>query len=610
MKRALLAALVFCGSSASAWESVCQAYPDPTLEVSQLTGGAACSPDSGPNTARQRWVGPLDEHRQLFEKARELAGIPAETSATQKLRVFTLNQTVASGTATLPTLTPADFAAAERVRVRAFTPGELAQLPDWSYSLWDWATGHESCPIDGVGVTADASACHDFASHMGPVNANHFLPLAGRFYAEYHQLALARAAACAQMKSALGTDVARFSTFAKACELEALTIEAVGQHYLQDAWSMGHMWQRWGSPDLTDFPGATADEKREKAVLIALVSGLLHGSRGVLQKLPAWTSYDVNDALCAPSSSVHYVHPLDGTGDAIGDDYLPLLAGFGGSSAYELQWNRLAQCAVSGVLSVYQAAGENHGAAQPYVGFVSIDPTSDACFGQRATNEAMLAAAAVNLKVAGQQTQIALDARTIGWMLPRVATSQGDVPVSATTKNNFRLQMQRVVSLTRIWAKKDPNGTQVADGVLGSFLGVQPNGAYVSKSPLASYLEPALPWPGNGMGTELPRAQALGRLFHRAHATDWCGAMDANALQALKAHVSAVAGDAEAKAAACEVCAEFTARHLRVGTDPTSYDTTREPLCSYLTASPAYVYQPGSASEEPLALATAYCGCP
>ena len=26
-------------------------------------------------------------------------------------------------------------------------------------------------------------------------------------------------------------------------------LEAVGQHFLQDAWSMGHMWERWGGPE-------------------------------------------------------------------------------------------------------------------------------------------------------------------------------------------------------------------------------------------------------------------------------------------------------------------------------------------------------------------------
>jgi hypothetical protein len=29
-----------------------------------------------------------------------------------------------------------------------------------------------------------------------------------------------------------------------ACETEAKVLEAIGQHYLQDAWSMGHLWER------------------------------------------------------------------------------------------------------------------------------------------------------------------------------------------------------------------------------------------------------------------------------------------------------------------------------------------------------------------------------
>ena len=60
-----------------------------------------------------------------------------------------------------------------------------------------------------------------------------------------------------------------------------------------------------------------------------LASGLLHGARGVLQRLPEWTSYDVNDALCAPHPSVEFVTPTGARYPAIGDDYLDLLPPLG-----------------------------------------------------------------------------------------------------------------------------------------------------------------------------------------------------------------------------------------------------------------------------------------
>ncbi|HSP77052.1 MAG TPA: hypothetical protein VLQ93_00885, partial [Myxococcaceae bacterium] len=487
------------------------------------------------------------------------------------------------------------------------TPGELAQLPDFSYALWDWATGHETCPLPGAGV--DATKCHDFATHMGPVNSNHFLPQAGRFYAHYHALALARATECRVMRDALGGAGGRFGDYLRACESEALALEAVGHHYLQDAWSMGHMWQRWGSPELTDFP-SEGEAQRDRAVLVALASGLLHGARGVLQRLPAWTTYDVNDALCAPHPAVEFATPSGERYPAIGDDYLQELPPLSSQGAYAPQAERLLSCAVSGMREVYQAAGENHGPlGPPAEGLRTLEPTGPECFGQRATNRAMLEAAAVQFRIVGQQVTLGLDSRLVGWMVPTVARETGEVPVPEGLKNEFRLGLQRIVSLTRLMAKQNPGGTELADGRLGSLLGARPNGEYASGGALASYVDPVLPWPGtlDPAPSARERAAALARVFHRGHAGDWCRAMAVDGLEALRARASDAALEPATRAAACEVCAELTVRHLRVGTDVASYDASAEPLCHYLSGGP-YVYQPGPGTPE--ALARSWCGCP
>src|SRR6185312_13818202 len=87
-----------------------------------------------------------------------------------------------------------------------------------------------------------------------------------------------------------------------------------------DSWSMGHMWQRWGSPNLTDFVDNT------QALAVGALSGLIHGGRALLQPAPP-TTLDVNDALNAPSPVVGYAAP-GGHVPAVGDIYLPnLLAG-------------------------------------------------------------------------------------------------------------------------------------------------------------------------------------------------------------------------------------------------------------------------------------------
>ena len=608
MRRVLVSALLLLSLPAAAWESVCYEQADTTKQPGEYpqTGGSFCAPAGGPNTARHRWVGRLDEHRRLWELTREKAGLPAGVSSTAQLRVFTSATPLNVDGQQLTSLLPVPFTETARVQVRSFTPGELAQLPDFSYALWDWATGHETCPLSGVG--ADATLCHDFASHMGPVNSNHFLPQAAGFYAHYHALALARAAQCKAMRDAVG-GAERFSAYLRACELQALTLEAVGHHYLQDSWSMGHMWQRWGSPELSDFPSGGQDP-RDRAVLIALASGLLHGARGVLQRLPQWTSYDVNDALCAPHSSVEFVTPGGERYPAIGDDYLELLPPVGTGTTYSQQSERLFSCAVSGMRQVYAAAGENHGAlGAPSAGLRTVDPTGPECFGQRATNRSMLTAAAVQFRLAGQQVSLGLDSRVVGQMVPTVAKQTGEVPVPAKLKNEFRLSMQRIVSLTRLIAKERPEGTELADGRFGDFLGAKPNREYTLSGVRASYVDPQLPWPrpAGAQPAEQERATALARVFHRGHAAEWCQAFRTDGLEALRNRASDGALDATTRQAACEACSEFAVRHLRVGTGPASYDTSAEPLCHYLSTGP-YLYQPGPGAPE--ALARAWCGCP
>lgn len=575
MSSRLLTVFVLMPLSAFAWDSVC-------FEPN----GRACTPFAGPQTARHRWIGPSDEHRQLFEQTREQAGLPASVSMPTTLTVFTSSSSVAIGGVMTPTLQPASFEQATRERTRTFTIAELAQLPDFSYALWDWASGHETCPL---GDGTDATLCHDFASHMGPVNSNHFVPQSQRAYARAHALAVARATECKSLGDALDGG---FEEVTRACEVEALALEAMGQHFLQDAWSMGHMWERWGSSNLEEFPGATTEEKRDRAVLTALVSGFVHGARGVLQALPTWTTYDVNDALCAPWDDVRFVAKDGLVSNAVGDLYLAQMTA--------PQRQRFFDCATSGLLQVYAATGRAHGAlGVPASGLSSVDPTSDFCFGQRATNESIVRGMAIQLKVATLQTSIPLDARFASWMVPQVARASGKVPVSKKTKNGFRLSLERVTTRARLTAKDEPLGTTLAEGGMGEFMGVAPNGGYATAS---VYEDPPLPWGPGGS----PRAVTLARVFHVAHAKEWCAATAVTQLDALKARANDTMLDAQARATACSVCTELVSRHLRVGT-PTSWDTSTEPLCQALTSSPAFVYVPGPGA--PRALAQRWC-CP
>ncbi len=604
--RAIICGVLVTGAPAVAWESICVEYPDRSLSPAALDpkSGVPCEPAAGPNTARHRWVGALDEHRLLWEEARVRGGLPESLSVPITLELFTSDGQVAVGPESAPTLIPAAFAEASRIQSRTLTLGELTQVPDFSYALWDWATGHETCPLPGVGV--DPEKCHDFATHMGPVNSNHFLPQAARFYDRYHQLALSRANACKQLQVALGSDALRFGEYVRACEQEALALEAVGQHYLQDAWSAGHMWERWGSPELSGFEGANADQQRERAVLVALVSGMIHGSRGVLQKLPQWTSWDVNDAMCAPHPDVTFVTPDGMNAAGVGDDYL------GELSSRTAQSERFYSCAVSGMLEVYEATGRGHGPiGAGGAGWRRVDPLGPECFGQRATNRAILTGMGIQLRFAGQQIQLPLDGKTVSMMIPTVAKGTGEVEVSPALKNRFRLEMLRMVSVSRVMAKDKPAGTELASGRLGTFLGAKPNGAYLGgDSPIATYLEPSLPWPDTSDASPEAgfRAASLARTFHRAHAADWCRLTSTEELEALRTRASNGSLAEETRAAACRACTELSVRHLRVG-DVAGWDTAREPLCATLSPSAAVIYAPGAPTDTDEQLARAWCGC-
>jgi hypothetical protein len=567
MSRAVILLVAAIASTAAAYDSQCS-----------RADGSAC--ESGPDAGHNRWLGPSAEHEIIWEHTRPLAGLPASVSAPVQLDVFTGSATVPTAAGALPTLTPAPFAAATRVRRRELTIGELAQLPDFSFALWDWALGNETCPL---GDGADAITCHDFRTHMGPVNSNHFLPQARTFYAHYHALALGRGEACRQLADAVGAQAARFRPILEACEDEALMLEAVGHHYLQDAWSMGHMWERWGSPDPAAFPDPVA------AIAVAMASGLIHGARGVLEHYissPLSPFRDVPDALCAPAPGVQWRAPgMLAPALGLGDLYYPRLTD--PSEPFGEQAARLFSCAAAGMREVYAAAGQQHGPMEPLdPSLRPLDPLSDDCFAQRATNLAMWTGAALDvIENDGTPYRIVLDGDFATMMV--IAGAEGGLPSDAR-QEQYRLDMANALFRIQVGAEVDPDGVQAASGALPPLLGVRPNGAYVT-SPPAPYTDPALPWSGADA-----RTAALVRTFHRAHAEDLCRAMGRGdgepvELDALRDRAKSRLPPDE-HAAALAACAELAARHLRFGKDETDYDTAHEPLCAFVPGTTEYAY--------------------
>ncbi len=609
MIRGVALALLVVASTAGAYDSRC------------YVGTEACH--DGPQAARNRWIGPSDEHRQLWEATVARSGVRADLASNDfTLDVFAADDVVAEGTGqSIPTLTPVAFDDAERAHPRTMSAAEFAQLPDFGYALWDWATGFETCPLGLPGPTP-LDACHAFKTHMGAVNSNHFLPQAQAFYAYYHRLALGRAAACKTMKDrivARGGQVSAFQSFVDACGQEAFVLEAIGHHFLQDAWSTGHMWERWGSPDVVDFTDLP------QALLIAMTSGLIHGARGVLQDAIGFAGFDVNDPLCAPGSRVRFIPgPITATVAGLGDFYLGQLLAQAGA-AFPAQFFQLFSCAATSMRQVARAMGDEPGALDPALIEVD-DPAGSACFAQRVTNDAM--ASGIGLDMTSPpplNTSIRLELNSVAvtQLVPLASAATGaDLQnVNPILVAKYVFDLSRIVTYARLRSFFAPDGTDLARGGLPSLLGIDRNSVYVQQ-PLAPYVDPPLPWPGSPAPANdaATRALALARTFHAAHAIDWCnrfreGAADGNDLELLRANVHVLQASGIGGAdldAACDACQTFVSRSLRVGTDESDYDTTREPLCFHIADNPAgvqYAFQDGTASDTIAALAAQHCDC-
>ena len=354
---ALLPLLLGLSPAAHAWSSSCFVDAEERL----------CT--DGMEKARHPWVSerddlhPLDEpeHAQLLTDAVAWSGVPFSVLDPLTLRHASTGAARVGAHLLDPYLSidPADEAP-ELPVTRVTRIAGMAQLPDHSYTLWDWARGNEHCPPD---ADLDATECHQFQSHMGALNASHFPPHSQHFYAYYHQLALDRAAECGLLDLDIHVhdDVAHLERYVLACEKQALLLEAIGQHYLQDAWSSGHMWQRWGGVVHDDF------ESLPLATLTGAYAGTWHGAKAVADRalmgddVPDWLPEAADDPMCAPPPRGEEVVYLDGmTGDrhdAVGDIFRPTLIS---DLDYLEQLRGLLSCSVAGMRAVYAETRMRH----------------------------------------------------------------------------------------------------------------------------------------------------------------------------------------------------------------------------------------------------------
>ena len=560
--------------------------------LSFLLGGTAVAWNSGPEKnpgpkeARNTWSfsEPTNEHANLLLDAASAGGIPASLLlGSFQLSVFTdAKRTVPTnedGSQTDKSIAPVFFGLADGKVTRGYTVPGFAGLPDHSYSLWDWVLGNEVCPTGTVtAAPGNPVSCHTLSSHLGPVNSTHFPPQAENIYRWYHSLAIDRATNCKdltdrKMASNLQTTAKdRLDQMIMECEREALSIEAVGQHFLQDTWAIGHMWERWGFPDIKRFPAEApapeADaERRLRASIVALTAGLIHGAEAKTGTPDQMSRGDDPD--------VAWSTPGIRNSPGIGDIHLNELKAGG---AYLTQQTRLIQCSARGLREVYAKTAQAHGALPPNGAIDSVNLLSNECFAQRAINRALKRGFGLDTGLGFLPLGGLVDNAVFGFSLHVV----NPLPTLATIsrlRERYVLEIANLALRVNEQALLDRDGTSLAESGLDAvsssrrlmpppIMGVFRNG-FVTQDPPQRYADPKLPWPSS-IGTpphiDNPEnhARSIARAFHLAHVADWCTDPEAS-LASLTQRVTDLQAALADDTIACEICTEFASRHVSIG---------------------------------------------
>ncbi len=566
------------------------------------------------------------EHRNMFQIYLGAAGLPTEWNAEHTFWVptddeptwYTSPTLLASGEPY--TLIPVDFVAAERYRDRDLIPSMLSELPDFSYSLFDWMSGNETCPPAPPSTTGDD--CYEFGGWMGSLNSTHFVPQATILYLAYHDLAVNLAEQCLEYQTDMGygtyaagpipahlshvLDCGRdglcsddenypgadegeldgVDDFLEQCMVQALMVEAVGHHFFEDSWSSGHMWHRWGGPHPANFPNLHI------GLATAMTSGMIHGARSItgrddrMCQTNQWR-YAWGATLGAPLPAGHPVYQVSGDPygvyGGVGDMYYGDMAG--------LQDTMLQECSVVSICEVYQGGAQIWGPASCSTS--TITASGDArCHDQRATNDAIWQGSSLQMGWLGTYP---LGGVFVRWTIRNFSDVDGGAytcppSTAATEEDCVNAELARVQVGYQAAADLDPNGISLATNTaplgVGTFMGIGSNDAYYG---LPSYSDSFdAPWDG-GEDKELHLLRGL----HRANAKYWCDNMTHEDVYALRSRCQNDSLDSDVRETACLLCEEFAGRMLRIGCSPDEHTDDRQPLCNYLSDTPDdvdYVY--------------------
>ncbi len=414
-------------------------------------------------------------------------------------------------------------------------PARFAGLPDYSYGPADWLNKNQTCPIGGP--PGYARFCHDFTGWLGSLNSVHFGSQATRMYARYHALALDRAERARAMRARMTPEERLAHADAlKEAEHQALVYEGYAQHFLQDRWAIGHMWERWDGPDRTQID----DRSMVMSLAIGAVAGFIHGSESATGSADPMSSPLSGRDAASPMEFRHVSRPDQPPIPAVGDERLADMdrgtfgRGYGGPDQpldVRVQQREMMTCSKAGWAEVIRALGPGDGGGYGVAGArLAADApefrvlAEEACWDMWATNRSVyigftledlrgrtMLAALAELRVVPD-----LARRGIGESVEVIAFRGSDLAALGW----------------RMWRRQllDPDGTDLAQGGVGALWNAQTG----DKAGLPIYAEPldpaALPERSIG-GVD---RQTLYGAFSLAHSDHWGGAASREMLDRLR----------------------------------------------------------------------------
>lgn len=442
-------------------------------------------------------------------------------------------------------------------------PGLFSGLPDYSYGIYDWLNKNTTCPAFADGHYA--WRCHEFMGWLGALNSVHFGTQARDMYAHQHRNALALAERARIMREAM-TDAERevYEEDLREAELLALAYEGYAQHFLQDRWAVGQMWDRWAAPDPQQ-----QDESLPAYLAIGALAGIIHGSEALVSQ------YDFLEVLLMradPMSSplpgpgrtaqpMHYRHVRrSGEGPpipAVGDERLQdALIGQFSLNRYQrgarnqrlnvqTQLDGMFECSSAGWVEVIQALGPTDSGYGVYGASLSGDIPEfeileqEDCWNMWATNESMM----IGMLGPNAGRSVALIA-AVDFVIPDIGPDVGVDSDGIVV--GYRAEFVAYAARLWLYGRDNPNGTEVARGEMTSYAQSFGNaiGLGASLNPntlwnfreggdyaLPDYAEPLglVTEGGNGGQTPLPENDARGRdiqtlygAFNGAQSDYWC----------------------------------------------------------------------------------------